>query len=141
MTCTFRILDGRVPGAAALEHRGAQQHVKEWCQEQTEERHADHSGEHGDTDGVAHLRTCPRRKHQRHDAHDEGNRRRAASSAAATGSTPVFSRSLANSTIRIAFLLARPTSTNSAICVKMLLSPPVSHRPAIAENSAIGTIA
>src|SRR6185437_9863489 len=45
-----------------------------------------------------------------------------------------------NSTIRIAFLQARPTSTIRPIWVKMLLSPPDNHTPAIADSSTIGTI-
>ena len=49
-------------------------------------------------------------------------------------------RSRANSTIRIAFLHASPTSTINPIWVKMLLSPPLSHTPAIADSSTIGTI-
>ncbi|MNN96913.1 hypothetical protein D3C81_2159750 [compost metagenome] len=47
---------------------------------------------------------------------------------------------MANSTIRIAFLHARPTSTIRPIWVKMLLSPPVRITPLIAENSTVGTI-
>ena len=40
----------------------------------------------------------------------------------------------------MAFLHASPTSTISPICVKMLLSPPASKTPAIAESNVIGTI-
>ena len=63
---------------------------------------------------------APLRQHQRHDAHDEGEgghqdrpqTQAAASSTADTASWPRSScRCLANSTIRIAFLQARPTST------------------------------
>ena len=58
---------------------------------------------------------------------------------------------LANSTIRIAFLLARPTSTTKPICVKMLMSagPPLAidlgmsmgsaETPTIAHNRHMGT--
>ena len=53
---------------------------------------------------------------------------------------PSISCRLANSTIRIAFLHASAARTRKLICVKTLLSPPVSHTPAIAENSVIGTI-
>ena len=35
---------------------------------------------------------------------------------------------------------ARPTSTRNPICVKTLLSPCVSHTPAMAQSSDIGTI-
>ena len=68
------------------------------------------------------------------------SRKRAASSTAASGSAPSLSFARANSTIRIAFLAARPTSTTKPICVKMLLSPPESQTPAIAESSAMGAI-
>ena len=65
---------------------------------------------------------------------------RAASSAAWKRSCPFLSRSRANSTIRIAFLHASPTRTSRPIWVKTLLSPRVSHTPAIADTSDIGTI-
>ena len=68
------------------------------------------------------------------------SRRRQASSAASTTERPACSSSRANSTIRIAFFDASPTSTNSAICVKMLLSPPVSFTPSSAHRIDIGTI-
>ncbi len=70
-----------------------------------------------------------------------GRRRsRLASIAACTTERPRRSSSCANSTIRIAFFAASPTSTTSEIWVKMLLSPCVSQTPAIADSSAIGTI-
>ena len=70
-----------------------------------------------------------------------GRRRiRAASSAAAKRSRPCRSRSRANSTIRMAFLHASPTSTSNPIWVKTLLSPRVSQTPAIADTRHIGTI-
>ncbi|MNM76459.1 hypothetical protein D3C81_882850 [compost metagenome] len=47
---------------------------------------------------------------------------------------------MANSTIRIAFLHASPTSTINPIWVKMLLSPPDRITPVIAESRVIGTI-
>ena len=52
------------------------------------------------------------------------SRSRLASIAACDGARPANSSSRANSTIRIAFFAARPTSTIRPICVKMLLSPP-----------------
>ena len=67
-------------------------------------------------------------------------RKPAASIAAATVVRPWISSSRANSTIRIAFLQARPISTKRPIWVKMLLSPPVSQTPAIADSNVIGTI-
>jgi hypothetical protein len=54
--------------------------------------------------------------------------------------SPSFSRCLANSTIRMAFLHASAASTRKLTCVKTLLSPPVSHTPASAESSVIGTM-
>ncbi|KAG0739104.1 hypothetical protein G6F32_017495 [Rhizopus arrhizus] len=68
------------------------------------------------------------------------SRNRAASRTAASGSAPSISLARANSTIKIAFLAARPTSTTNPICVKMLLSPPETQTPAIAESSAMGAI-
>ena len=59
-------------------------------------------------------------------------RKRQASSTASHVLAPACSRVRANSTIRIAFLHASPTSTIRPICVKMLLSPPLSQTPAIA---------
>src|SRR5471032_3007512 len=67
-------------------------------------------------------------------------RKRQASSTAASGSSPSACLSLANSTIRIAFLHARPTSTIKPIWVKMLLSPPEMITPVMADSSVIGTI-
>ncbi len=70
-----------------------------------------------------------------------GRRRsRLASMAACTGVRPANSSSRANSTIRMAFLADRPTSTISPICVKTLLSPAESHTPVIAASRPIGTI-
>jgi len=46
---------------------------------------------------------------------------------------------LANSTIRIAFLLARPTRTTKPICVKMLTSNAASATPAIEQRMHMGT--
>ncbi|MNN80606.1 hypothetical protein D3C81_1973560 [compost metagenome] len=67
-------------------------------------------------------------------------RRRQASSTAASGLRPSSCLSLANSTIRIAFLHARPTSTIRPIWVKMLLSPPEAITPVMADSRVIGTI-
>ena len=57
------------------------------------------------------------------------SRSRLASIAAATGVRPANSSSRANSTIRMAFLAERPTSTIRPIWVKTLLSPWVSQTP------------
>ena len=68
-----------------------------------------------------------------------------ASSVASRRGRPASRFILANSTIRIAFLLARPTSTTKPICVKMLMSPAVfqnwceSQTPAIELSRHIGT--
>ena len=67
-------------------------------------------------------------------------RRRLASRAASITVRPWSSSSRANSTIRIAFFEASPTSTNRAIWVKTLLSPPDSFTPASAHRMDIGTI-
>ena len=67
-------------------------------------------------------------------------RKRLASIAACTIERPCISSSRANSTIRIAFFADNPTSTIKPICVKMLLSPSVSHTPSIADRMLIGTI-
>ncbi|MNR34244.1 hypothetical protein D3C85_1519960 [compost metagenome] len=67
-------------------------------------------------------------------------RRRAASIAAWRIERPWCSSSWANSTIRIAFLQASPTSTTKLIWVNRLLSPPVSHTPVIADRMPMGTI-
>ena len=68
------------------------------------------------------------------------NRIRLDVTAACQVSMPLCSSSRANSTIRMAFLLASPASTNRLIWVKILLSPPVSQRPATADNTDNGTI-
>ncbi|SVK02842.1 Uncharacterised protein [Acinetobacter baumannii] len=67
-------------------------------------------------------------------------RRRLASTAALKAVAPCISSSLANSTIKMAFLQASPTSTIRPICVKMLLSPAVNHTPVRAAKIPIGTI-
>ena len=59
------------------------------------------------------------------------SRSRAASTAAAKRSRPWSSSCLANSTIRIAFLAARPISTMKPTWVRMLLSCPRSTTPVI----------
>ena len=68
------------------------------------------------------------------------SRTRQASRIACSGVSPSSWRCLANSTIRMAFLQASAASTRKLTCVNTLLSPPVSHTPAIAEQSDIGTI-
>ena len=55
------------------------------------------------------------------------SRRCAASTAAAKRSRPASSSCLANSTIRMAFLAARPISTMKPTCVRILLSCPRMH--------------
>ncbi|MNT82641.1 hypothetical protein D3C72_2223990 [compost metagenome] len=67
-------------------------------------------------------------------------RKRLASMAACTMLRPCISSSRANSTIRIAFFADSPTSTIRPICVKMLLSPRVTHTPSSADRIDIGTI-
>ena len=62
-----------------------------------------------------------------------------ASSVASCASTPASRWALANSTIRIAFLHARPTSTMKPTCVKMLMSIWAMFTPAIEQSRHIGT--
>ena len=62
-----------------------------------------------------------------------------ASSVASKRGSPSSCCCLANSTIRIAFLLARPTSTTKPICVKMLMS--MLRQPARRRSSRAGTSA
>ena len=68
------------------------------------------------------------------------SRTRQACRMAVTRSSPCSSRYFANSTMRIAFLHASPESTRKLICVKTLLSPPVTQTPAIADRMVIGTL-
>ncbi len=87
---------------------------------------------------------------ERHDARDERDRRhqdRPQPQAARVEhrldarAPPPLSCCRANSTIRIAFLQARPTSTRKLICVKTLLSAARQPaRPRSREQSTIGTI-
>ncbi len=67
------------------------------------------------------------------------SRSRQASSVAWRRDSPSSRRCLANSTIRIAFLLARPTSTTKPIWVKMLMSCLAICTPMIALSRHIGT--
>ena len=62
-----------------------------------------------------------------------------ASTAALKRCKPSSCFCLANSTIRIAFFAARPTSTTRPICVKML-SRLLSQMPIIADKTHIGTM-
>ena len=98
-------------------------------QEDAEQRHAEHAAEHRRPQRAPHLGPGPRGDDQRHDAQDEGERghqdrpqpqprRLHASPRSAAG--PRWCSCLANSTIRMAFLHARPTSTTRPICTKML---------------------
>ncbi len=68
------------------------------------------------------------------------SRVRAACSAAVQRVSPRSSSCLANSTIRIAFFAASPTSTTSPICVRILSSKPRRLTPRIAASRHIGTI-
>jgi hypothetical protein len=121
----------------------AQQHIENRRQEQAEEGHAEHAEEDGDAHRVAHFRAGAGRGDERDDAHDEGDRghqdrpqaQRLASIAAWSGVAPWISSSRANSTIRMAFLQASPTSTINPIWVKMLLSPPVRYTPVSAARA------
>ena len=117
-------------------------------QEDAEQRHAQHAAEHGHAQRPPHLRagalatisgTTPRMK--ANEVIRIGRRRSfTASSVASRRGRPASRFSLANSTIRIAFLLARPTSTTKPICVKMLMSPPVRQATPVIELSMhIGT--
>ena len=67
------------------------------------------------------------------------SRSRHASSTASRSGTPASWRCLANSTIRMAFLLASPTSTTKPICVKMVMSMPATSTPATEQSRHIGT--
>ena len=67
------------------------------------------------------------------------SRRWQASIAASRRAIPACRCRLANSTIRIAFLLASPTRTTKPICVKMLTSERPIITPAIALSRHIGT--
>ncbi|MNT50678.1 hypothetical protein D3C72_1876080 [compost metagenome] len=68
------------------------------------------------------------------------NRNRHASTTASSALSPSASRLRANSTMRMAFFAARPTSTMSPIWTNTLLSPPTSQTPMIALSRHIGTI-
>src|ERR1700739_4234580 len=67
-------------------------------------------------------------------------RRRQASITASSRSLPSASMSRANSTIRMAFLAASPTSTMKPIWVRMLTSWPMMRTPTVAASKHIGTI-
>ncbi len=67
------------------------------------------------------------------------SRRRQASTVASAGEAPWADFSLANSTIRIAFLLASPTSTTNPICTKMLMSMPAIATPMTEHSKHMGT--
>src|SRR5437868_2062648 len=69
-----------------------------------------------------------------------GRRRsRTASSVASRGALPSSRCCLANSTMRMAFLLARPTSTTKPICVKMFTSIRARVTPTMEQSRHIGT--
>src|SRR5260370_18998871 len=67
------------------------------------------------------------------------SRTRAASMAASNRDAPSCCRSRANSTIRMAFLAARPTSTTNPTCTKMFTSIWARATPANALDRHIGT--
>ena len=130
-------------------HQPLDDHVEHRREDQAEEGDAEHAGEHRHAHGVPHLGAGAAGEHQRHHAHDErerGHEDRAEPDAAGLerrfdrASGPRICSSRANSTIRMAFLQARPTSTRNPIWVKMLLSPRVSHTPVMAQSRHIGTI-
>ena len=127
----------------------AQQDIEDGRQEQAEEGHAQHAEEHRDAHGMAHFApapedstsgTTPMMKAKRGHQDRAQPQARGLDRGVDGRLRPAISSSRANSTIRMAFLQARPTSTNRPIWVKMLLSPPVSHTPAMAENRHIGTM-
>ena len=67
------------------------------------------------------------------------SRSRAASTVASRRGTPASCFCRANSTIRIAFLHASPTSTTNPICVNTVTSIPANCTPKIEHNRHIGT--
>src|SRR5213593_1175077 len=88
-------------------------------EEDTEPGGDEHSPEHGSAHHVLGARSRSAGQHQRHDAENEGERAvikigrkrsRADSNAAASTDWPSSCLALANSTIRIAFFAASPTS-------------------------------
>ena len=91
---------------------------------------------------LTHFRARTRGDHQWQ--HAEDKRRSSGSGAAAGGFVrrrrrlPSSSLSRANSTIRIAFLVANPTSTTKPIWIKMLTSCPIRRTPIVAGRH-IGT--
>ena len=68
------------------------------------------------------------------------SRSRQASTAASTADRPRSCACRANSTIRMAFLAARPISTIRPICTRMLLSSPRKDTPSSAASTPSGTI-
>ena len=67
-------------------------------------------------------------------------RKRHASITAVKRSWPVSCATRANSTMRMAFLQARPTSTTKPTCVRMLLSRRRRLTPVMAQSKHMGTI-
>ena len=126
----------RLPLATAQCPR-PQRYVKHRRQKQPEDRHAQHAGEHGDTRsrgaprGRRHERTAAAEPAMKATGHDD--RAQPQTAGLERGFDDAFallSSSRANSTIRIAFLQARPISTTRPTCMKTLLSPPVSQHAA-----------
>ncbi len=67
------------------------------------------------------------------------NRRRHASTVASWRERPSWCNCFAYSTIKIAFLHARPTSTTRPICTKMFTSRPVYNTPDTEQSRQSGT--
>src|SRR6267154_2486710 len=88
---------------------GAECHIKNGCENQSENRHSEHAEEHRYPNGVAHFRSRTGRQHHGNHTHDERERGHQYGAQ------------------------AQPT------CVKMLLSPLVIHTPKRAENMLRGT--
>ena len=68
------------------------------------------------------------------------SRVRAACTAASAGELPASCACRANSTIRIAFFAASPTSTTKPICARMSIGMPRNIRPLTEASRHIGTI-
>ena len=112
-------------GACRRDGEPARHHVEHRREEQAEERHAEHAEEHRGAEAWRISAPAPVAIDQRQHAEDEGEGRSSGSAAAgcappATAAShrlaPSSSACRANSTIRMAFLAARPTSTTRPIC-------------------------
>ena len=67
------------------------------------------------------------------------NRSRAASTVASMSGLPSSNNCLANSTIRMAFFAARPTSTRKPICTKISIGSDATIMPTTAQSKHMGT--